>query len=171
MITEKASAPLFIGTKVVHATPMTRLEYNNYRDWALPPDENGEDAGFLVEYVDGGKPNHPDHHGYISWSPADVFTRAYRPASAMGFGEAITALKAGQRVARAGWNGKGMFAYLVPANRYAATTPTGHAIAQHHADGLVPYRTYLALKTVDEDVATWVPSCSDVLAEDWELVG
>ena len=31
--------------------------------------------------------------------------------------------------------------------------------------------TKTLLKTVDDDVATWVPSCSDVLAEDWEIVG
>ena len=32
----------------------------------------------------------------------------------MNFGEALEALKAGKKVARAGWNGKGMYIYLVP---------------------------------------------------------
>lgn len=36
---------------------------------------------------------------------------------------------------------------------------------------MVPYRAYLALKTVDNDVATWVPSVSDILAEDWYIEG
>lgn len=71
-------APLYIGTKTVHATPMTRLAYNDYRSWTLPADENGDDAGFLVEYVDGGKSNDSRHVGYISWSPADVFERSYK---------------------------------------------------------------------------------------------
>lgn len=68
---------LYVGTKIVSARPMTRAEYNQYRGWQLPADEDGSDAGYLVEYRDGGKPNHPDHQGYISWSPAEQFERAY----------------------------------------------------------------------------------------------
>lgn len=86
----------------------------------------------------------------------------------MDFGEALAALKAGKKVARAGWNGKGMFAYLVPANSYPVQTG---AAASHFGQGsLVPYRAYLALKTAQDDVATWAPSCSDVLADDWGIV-
>jgi hypothetical protein len=70
----------YIGTKRVIATPMNRADYNAYRGWTLPADENGADDGFLVEYVDGGKANDSRHAGYISWSPADVFYRAYQPA-------------------------------------------------------------------------------------------
>lgn len=68
----------YIGTKVVEAYPMTRQEYNDYRGWALPSDEDGSDKGFLVEYLDGGESNHPHHKGYISWSPEDVFKAAYQ---------------------------------------------------------------------------------------------
>lgn len=71
----------FIGTKTVKASPMNRLEYNQYRGWELPDDEDGTDEGMLVEYVDGGKANHPDHEGYISWSPLDVFERSYKDAT------------------------------------------------------------------------------------------
>ena len=56
---------------------MNRLEYNEYRGWQLPENENGADEGFLVEYLDGGEANHPDHVGYISWSPKTVFDNAY----------------------------------------------------------------------------------------------
>ena len=71
------------GTKRVHAHPMNRGEYNAYRGWEVPADENPADDGYLVEYLDGGKPNHPAHAGYISWSPKDVFERYYTelPAS------------------------------------------------------------------------------------------
>ena len=55
------------GKKQILATPMSRLEYNEYRGWQLPENENGSDEGFLVEYIDGGEANHPDHAGYISW--------------------------------------------------------------------------------------------------------
>ena len=86
----------------------------------------------------------------------------------MNFGQALEALKAGKRVSRSGWNGKGMFVYLVPANRYIATT----SVAREHfgEDALVPYNAYMAIKNVDETVSTWVPSVNDCLAEDWEEV-
>lgn len=84
------------------------------------------------------------------------------------FGEAIRYLKGGRRVARSGWNGKGQFAYLVPAASYPVQTG---AAAAHFGEGsVVPYRAYLALKTVDDTVSTWAPSVSDVLAEDWVVV-
>ena len=73
------AATTYIGTKVIKATPMTRLEYNNLRGWDLPADERGDDTGYLVEYMDGGQANHPDYAGYISWSPSAVFTAAYTP--------------------------------------------------------------------------------------------
>lgn len=55
----------YIGTKIIGATPMSRLAYNVYRGWDLPANENGADEGYLVEYQDGGTPNHPAHAGYI----------------------------------------------------------------------------------------------------------
>ena len=157
-----------IGVKLINAIPMSRAEYNDLRGWVLPSDENGEDAGYLVEYLDGGKANHPDFVGYISWSPADVFEKAYRKTNGLTFGLAIEALKLGKKVARAGWNGAGQFVYLVPANSYPAQTGVAK---QFFGDGaMVPYRAYLALKTAQGDVATWAPSCSDALADDWLIV-
>lgn len=74
---------LYIGTKQVTATPMTRLAYNKYRGRTVPADENGADAGYLVEYLDGGTPNHPSHDGYISWSPKAQFYNARSEAAAL----------------------------------------------------------------------------------------
>jgi len=68
---------IYTGTKTINATPMNRADYNILRGWALPADEDGVDEGYLVEYTDGGKANHPNFAGYISWSPKDVFERAY----------------------------------------------------------------------------------------------
>ena len=158
----------YIGTKLIRAQAMSRAEYNDYRGWELPANENGNDAGYLVEYLDGGQSNHPNHIGYISWSPADVFDRAYRLTSGLTFGMALEALKLGERVTRAGWNGKGMFVYLVPAASYPAQT--GAAKSHFGADALVPYNAYMAIKNVDETISTWVPSVNDCLAEDWEIV-
>lgn len=67
----------FIGTKSVLATSMTRGEYNEYRGWQIPENEDPLEQGYLVEYVDGGKPNDERHSGYISWSPRDVFEKSY----------------------------------------------------------------------------------------------
>ena len=86
----------------------------------------------------------------------------------LNFGQAIEAAKKGKRVARTGWNGSGMFAYIVPANSYPAQT----GVAKEHfgENAMVPYRAYWALKTAQDDVATWAPSGSDSLAEDWVVV-
>lgn len=67
----------YIGTKIVRAKPMTRAEYNQERGWMVPADENPGDEGYLVEYLDGGKPNHPGYTGYVSWSPKAQFDNAY----------------------------------------------------------------------------------------------
>jgi hypothetical protein len=84
------------------------------------------------------------------------------------FGQAIEAAVQGKKVARSGWNGQNMFAYIVPAASYPAQT----GVAKEHfgENALVPYRAYWALKTAQEDVATWTPSGSDTLAEDWCIV-
>ena len=87
----------FIGVKEILATPMNRAEYNKYRGWEVPEDENPEDDGFLVEYLNSPKGNHDKHAGYISWSPTDVFEDSYRRTDGMTFGLAIEALKKGKR--------------------------------------------------------------------------
>lgn len=70
----------YIGTKAVNAYPMTRRHYNNLRDWELPKNENGDDPGYLVEYMDRveNPPHVPGFRGYVSWSPKEVFERSYR---------------------------------------------------------------------------------------------
>lgn len=158
----------YIGTKIVRMQPMTRAEYNAFRGWTLPADENGADAGYLVEYTDGGKPNVPSHAGYVSWSLKEQADVAYRETTGLTFGLAMEAMKKGARIARAGWNGKGMFVYLVPANSYPAQT--GAAKAHFGDGGMVPYNAYMALKGADNTVNTWAPSGSDALAEDWAVL-
>lgn len=76
-ITEYPGLETYVGTKVVHAVPMSRGDYNALRGWEVPVDENPADAGYLVEYTDGGGPSVPGFPGYVSWSPADVFERSY----------------------------------------------------------------------------------------------
>lgn len=85
----------------------------------------------------------------------------------MNFSDALTLLKDGYRISREGWNGKGMFLYLVPEGRYSPTTSAGLAIAETQEDGLVPYGAYIAMKTAQNNVVPWLASQTDVLAEDW----
>ena len=169
----------FIGTKVILAKPMTRQEYNDYRGWTLPADEDGHDAGMLVEYVDGGKANDPRHEGYISWSPMDVFHRAYRPVSGMTFGLALEALKSGRRVARKGWNGKGMWLSLsgdgireIPAQAFWSENNARFAMER---GGFAPVLPCITMKTLDSTgreaiLMGWLASQTDMLSEDWEIV-
>ena len=86
------------------------------------------------------------------------------------FGTAVEALKQGARVAREGWNGKGMFLYYVPENKYPASRNEYGTMIGVFEDDMVPYREYIALKTVDNQVVPWAPSISDALAEDWQIV-
>lgn len=158
----------YIGTKIVKLAPMTRAEYNAYRGWALPADENGTDEGYLVEYTDGGKPNDARHEGYISWSPKAQADAAYRPTDGMSFGLAIEAMKQKKRVARAGWNGKGMFLFLVPGSRF--TVNRAPLLGIYPEGTKIDYRPHIDMKTAQGDVVPWVASQSDVLADDWMLV-
>ncbi len=160
----------FYGTKLIAAKPMSRAEYNNYRGWQLPADENGSDEGYLVEYRNGGKPNFAGHDGYISWSPKEQFDEAYQATDAMSFGHAVEALKAGKKVGRAGWNGKGMFLYYVPANSYPASRNTLNTMAGVFKDDMVLYCAYIAMKTAQDNVVPWLASQTDVLANDWQVV-
>lgn len=147
----------FIGTKIILALAMTRLAYNDYRGWSLPADENGADDGYLVEYTDGGEPNHPSHAGYISWSPKAQFDNAYRATAGMSFGLAIEALKLGKRVTRSGWNGKGMWLQMKAAG--SVHLPFVQLVYPVHSAAYA-----------DGAYVPWAPSQTDMLADDWQLV-
>lgn len=105
--------------------------------------------------------------GYKSWSPKEVFEKAYRMTDNMTFGLALEAMKEGKKASRAGWNAKGMFVYIVSAGIYPAKMS---AIKGYFDEDQVPYGTYIAMKTAKKDVMPWTPSQCDVLAEDWCLV-
>ena len=134
----------YIGTKIIHAEPATG--------------PSGD--GYNVTYADG----------YTSWSPKAAFEEAYRPADGLTFGLAIEALKKGLKVARAGWNGKGMFLYYVPAAAYPAQRNTLGTMAGVFPDDMVPYCAYIAMKTAQDNVVPWLASQTDMLAEDWRIV-
>lgn len=86
------------------------------------------------------------------------------------FGDAIRLLKTGKKLARLGWNGKGMFIYYVPANKYPMSRNTLETMKGLFEDDMVPYREYIAMKTVNDEVVPWVASQSDILSDDWVIV-
>lgn len=87
----------------------------------------------------------------------------------MDFGSALFNLKNGLKVSREGWNGKGMFIYYVPPNRYPANGNILGTMDGIFEDDMVPYGAYIAMKTAQNNVVPWLASQTDVLAEDWCL--
>lgn len=166
----------YIGTKVVRAVAMTREAYNQYRGWKLSANENGNDEGYLVEYTDGGKPNHPAHTGYISWSPKDPFDNAYIHVANVTFGLALEALKRGHRAARAGWNGRDQWVTMagpkdgvkVHADNFWSDNNAAFARTQDGEE--VTVTPYFTIKNAQGEIAVWVPSTSDCLATDWRVL-
>lgn len=80
----------------------------------------------------------------------------------LSFGDAIAALKEGLRVAREGWNGKGMWLGLVNTGYYDVGCSVVNDI-----DSLLPW---IGMKTADNKFVPWLASQTDVLAEDWQIV-
>jgi len=124
----------YIGVKIVQAEPAIK---------------DGKD-GYKVVYKDG----------YESWCPKDAFEEANREMSAMPFSHAFEALKAGKKVARASWNGKGLWIRLLTGAGITALTqpilvveyPVGHTAYPNGS--CIP----------------WFPSQSDMLSNDWYVV-
>lgn len=93
------------------------------------------------------------------------------------FGQAIEALKEGKRVARQGWNGKGMFIFRqVPAEINQEIVPTMQSLPQSVKDefdkrgGNIRYKNQLAMVYPDNTIYGWVASPSDVLENDWRIL-
>ena len=80
----------------------------------------------------------------------------------MNFGQAIESLKSGKKVARSGWNGKGIFIELQVPDKFSKMTS--------------PYIFIdtTGLETQNPDApksrVPWLASQTDMLAEDWDIV-
>lgn len=84
------------------------------------------------------------------------------------FSWALAEVKAGKRMARTGWNGKGMFIFLVPGSHFLVSRPPLLGI---YPEGTpIDYRPHIDMKTADGQVVPWVASQSDLLATDWDVV-
>ena len=95
----------------------------------------------------------------------------------MDFGKALEALKHGKKVARKGWNGKGMFLWLKPAAVVKAEwckDPLLKQLAEENG-GEIPALGTICMFTHDSSgrraiLTGWLASQSDLLLEDWEIL-
>lgn len=145
----------YIGTKTIEAEPATRGDYNEFRGWTIPADENPDDEGYLVKYSDG----------YISWLPKKQFEEAYKKSGEMSFGHAIEIMKKGGRVQRRGWNGKNQ--YIELASKISYVNPYDYIVnAAHEVIG----NKAIAFVGTSGVQLGWVASQADMLAEDWKIL-
>ncbi len=79
---------------------------------------------------------------------------AYKLNKNLTFGLALEALKVGNKIARNGWNGKGMWVEFNLGGNYSFSE-------------ILPF---FMIKNVLNSFNTWVPSISDILAEDWYII-
>ena len=148
----------YIGTKIIEAVPAIRKGGKVYEEGKpIPKSMDPTEEGYKVRYTDG----------YESWSPKDVFEEAYRPTDCMSFGLAIEAMKKGKKVARRGWNGKGMFLFL-GTDIELHTEADLSCVSNLEGDLTLPS---IVMKTADDHFCVgWLASQTDMLADDWEVV-
>lgn len=145
----------YIGTKIIQAEPAYRCEGTVYPKSGPYPRSMHLEDGYKVRYPDG----------YESWSPKEVFDEAYRPTDAMTFGLAIEAMKAGKKVARAGWNGKNQHIELASCISYKS--PEGQLVnVNHDAIG----NQAVAFCGSSGVQMGWLASQADMLANDWKVI-
>lgn len=82
-------------------------------------------------------------------------------------GWAVDQLHLGKRVRRAGWNGKGMFLFLVPGSRFQVNRPP--LLGIYPEGTTVNYHPHVDMRTADGTIVPWLCSQSDLLASDWEF--
>lgn len=86
----------------------------------------------------------------------------------MDFSDALVKLKTGDKVAREGWNGKGMFIFLVPGSTFEVNRPP--LLGIYPEGTTVNYHAHVDMRTADGKIVPWLCSQTDMLAEDWVVV-
>jgi len=159
------NAVSYVGVKLVAAVKMALGDYNTHRGWQIPSNENPYAPGYMVKYPDG----------YISWCPEAQFEESNELSDNLSFGHAITAAKKGHKIARLGWNGKGMFVIHVPGTkgiRLIPDTPYFNALENDaevwNIDILPHFDMFTAQSAFQPG---WNASQSDMQANDWMVVG
>lgn len=154
----------YIGTKMVKAEPAFRWKMGNGSVVIQPKSDKRVFIFDRVEDIqDGYKVIYED--GYESWSPKEVFEKAYRETDGMSFGLAIEAAKMGRKIARMGWNGKNQYIELASGISYKNNT--GRVVNCGHE--YTGNRAFAFVGTSGVQMG-WLASQADMLAEDWYIV-
>ena len=86
----------------------------------------------------------------------------------MNFSEALTCVKSGEKIQRDGWNGKGMFLFLVPGSTFKVNRAPLLGI---YPEGIeIDYQPHIDMRTADGTIVPWLASQSDLLAADWVVL-
>ena len=86
----------------------------------------------------------------------------------MNFGDAFTELHRGQKIERLGWNGKGMFIFLVHGSQFEVNRPP--LLGIYPEGTVITYQPHVDMRTADGTIVPWLCSQSDLLALDWKVV-
>jgi hypothetical protein len=86
----------------------------------------------------------------------------------MNFSQALDLIKSGERVSRSGWNGKGMFVFLVPGSKFKVNRPPLLGIYPEGTE--INYHGHVDIRNAEGQIVPWNASQSDLLAEDWGAV-
>ncbi len=118
-----------------------------------------DDAGYLINNITNAKPN--------TDFTEEQTTNEFIQTENFTFGIAIKAMKLGHKVARSGWNGKGM--YLV------YFSPVSHGLEiltvyDKEEGTTLPLLPFILMKTADNCYVPWLASQTDILAEDYSIV-
>ena len=95
-------------------------------------------------------------------------TGATYPGWNGSFSEILLHLKAGQKAARKGWNGKSMFIFLVPGSTFVVNRAP--LLGIYPEGTTINYLPHLDMRTATGEIVPWLASQTDVLAEDWMIV-
>lgn len=86
----------------------------------------------------------------------------------MNFSKALELVKEGKRVQREGWNGKGMFIFLVNGSNFIVNREPLLSIL---GEGFqVTYRPHIDMKDAEGKIVPWLASQTDIMADDWQEV-
>lgn len=156
----------YIRMHQVDAEPMKFGEFKDKypKSGGANVERGADDDGYVIFYR-GGE--------YVSWCPKKEFEDVSRPCDGMTFGEAVEAMKRGAKVSRLGWNGKGMYIWVMPGStvRDCNQITDPHLAVIDKAEGEIRFLGSIRMRTATGDVLTgWLASQTDMLAEDWAVV-
>jgi len=86
----------------------------------------------------------------------------------MTFEQALYQIKNGRKVSRTGWNGKGMFVFLVDGSRFLVNRPP--LLGIYPVGTEITYLPHIDMRTADGSIVPWLASQTDLLSADWDVV-